>query len=83
MSAIGSTQQILYPGDYLCECADKFVACTATPYLTWYKYKVGEKPDIDLVLKVARMRRVICEEECGLCPEELAGMREALNLLIN
>lgn len=80
---IGSTQQILYPEKYLCECADKFVACTAKVYLNWFKYKIGKEPDIDLVLKVARMRRIVCEEECGLCPEELGKMREMLNKIVN
>lgn len=80
---IGSTQQILFPGDYLCECADRFVACTARNYLNWFRYKIGREPDTDLILKVARMRRIICEDECGLCPEEVARMREMLNKLIN
>ena len=55
MAATGSTQQILFPSSYLCECADRFIACKADQYLQYHKYKVGIKPDMDMVLKIDRM----------------------------
>ncbi len=65
MSATGSTQQILFPSSYLCECADRFIACKADQYLQYHKYKVGIKPDMDTVLKIDRMRRIVCEGNVG------------------
>ena len=56
MAVTGSTQQILFPSSYLCECADRFIACKADQYLQYHKYKVGIKPDMDTVLKIDRMR---------------------------
>ena len=68
MSATGSTQQILFPSSYLCECADRFIACKADQYLQYHKYKVGIKPDMDMVLKIDRMRRIVCEGGMRVVP---------------
>ena len=77
MAATGSTQQILFPSSYLCECADRFIACKADQYLQYHKYKVGIKPDID------RMKRIVCEGECGLCPDEIQKFKEELNKILS
>lgn len=83
MAAIGSTQQILFPSSYLCECADKHIACKAEQYIQYHRYKVGIKPDIDQVLKIDRMRRIVCGGECGLCPEEMEKFKEELNRILS
>ncbi len=83
MAAIGSTQQILFPDTYLCECADKFISCKAKQYIQYDRYKVGKSPDIDFLLKVDRIRRIVCEEECGLCPEEMVKLKERLNKMLS
>lgn len=83
MPAIGSTQQILFPSSYICECADNFIACRANQYIKYHRYKVGRKPDINLVLKVDRIRRMVCESECGLCPDEIEKLREELNKILS
>lgn len=80
--AAGSTQQILYPEKYLCDCADEYILCKAKQYLTYHRYKVGSVPDIDLCLKVARLRRLVCQDRCGLCPEEEQLLRERLNKIL-
>lgn len=78
----GSTQQILYPGEYLCKCADEYVVCKSKQFLQYFRYKIGSKPDIDKVLKVVRLRRLVCENRCGLCPEEEALLRERFNKIL-
>lgn len=83
MAAIGSTQQILFPGSYLCECADKYVSCKASQYIQYYRYKVGIRPEIDIVLKVDRLRRMVCESGCGLCPDEIDRLKEELSKIIS
>lgn len=78
----GSTQQILYPEDYLCKCADEYILCKAKQYIVYHRYKVGSIPDIDLCLKVARLRRLVCEGKCGLCPEEEQLLKERFNKIL-
>ena len=83
MAAVGSTQQILFPDRYVCECADKFVACKGNQYVRYHRYKVGAAPDIDTVLKVDRLRKLVCESPCGLCPDEIGQLREELNKILS
>ena len=83
MAATGSTQQILFPSSYLCECADRFIACKADRYLQYHKYKVGIKPDIDTDLKIYRMRRIVSEREFGLCQDEIQKFKEELNKILS
>lgn len=82
MAAIGSTEQILFPDSYICKCADKFIACEAKRYIEYGRYKVGKEPDIRLALKVDKLRRLFCEEHCGLCPEEIERLKERMNRII-
>ncbi len=79
---MGSTQQILFPEEYLCRCADEFISCKTKQYMNYYKYKVGSKPDIKMILKVDRIRRIICDNICGLSDCELNIVREKLNKLL-
>lgn len=82
MEYISGTQQILYPENYICDCADHYIACKADEYLRYYKYKVGKTPDINHVMEIERVRRIACGNECGLCPDEVAKIRERLNKLL-
>lgn len=82
MEYIAGTQQILYPEDYVCSCADHYIACKADEYLRYFRFKVGKMPDIDHVLEIERIRRIACGYECGLCPREIGQIRERLNKLL-
>lgn len=77
-----SAQQILYPNEYLCQCADNFLSCRGSEYIQYFRYKVGRKPDIDLALKVERIRKMLCERDCGLCPDEIKKLEERLNKIL-
>ena len=82
MMAVAGTQQILYPEDYLCQCADNFIVCKLDQYMTYFRYKIGSEPDINEVLLVERIRKIICGYEYGLCPDELDKLRERLNKIV-
>ena len=82
MVAVAGTQQILYPEDYLCQCADNFIVCKLDQYMTYFRYKIGSEPDINEVLLVDRIHKIICGYECGLCPDELDKLRERLNKIV-
>lgn len=83
MAAIGSTQQILNPEAYLCECADKFILCNARQHVSYHRFKVGDDINIDKVLMVDKLRRIVCEGECGLCPDEMDKLKEKLNKILS
>lgn len=76
---MGAVQQIIYPDSHLCECADRYTVCMLMPFITYSMFKVGKEPDIDLVFEVERIRRLICEESCGICDDELAVLKSRLN----
>lgn len=82
MYSPGSTQQVMFPEKYLCECADKFIVCESERYIEYWRYKVGRNADIDLALKVNKLKRLICDGSCGLCPEEIEKLKEIMNKIV-
>lgn len=83
MARFGGAQQVVFPDKYLCECADKFIACESKRYIEYWKYKIGKDADIDLALKVSRLKRIICEGSCGLCEDEIIKLKEIMNKIIS
>lgn len=71
-------QQILYPDTYVCQCADKYIACMLGPFIAYSMYKIGKKPDIDQVFEVERLRRLVCDNPCGMCEGDLNTIKEQL-----
>lgn len=67
----------------LCKIVDEKLACTGISYMRFYTYRIGEKPDIDRNLVLVRLRRVVCEDSCGLCPEDIGKVGEYINKLVS
>lgn len=77
------TQQILYPDSYLCECADNFISCNAAKYMQYFRFKIGSTPNIDEILKVDKLRRIVCDGGCGLCADDIDKLKQELNKIIS
>lgn len=79
-----STQSVLaLDHTDLCSIADNKLSCLGREYMRFYSYRVGDKPDINHGLTIERLRRVLCEDSCGLCEDEIAMVREYVNKIIS
>lgn len=67
----------------ICRRADEFVACELKSYIIYDKYKIGEKPDLELISGVTRLRRVVCGNRCLLPDEDLIRLSEKLNKIVS
>lgn len=66
----------------LCNEVDEWLSCQGRRYVRYDRYKIGEKPDISHAIKMERLRRSLCESDCGLCPDEVMLLRERINKLL-
>lgn len=79
-----STQSLIQiKPDDLCPDIDHYISCIAKQYMDYERYKIGSKPDIDHVLHVERIRRVVCEGPCYLCEDDRDKLNEYVNKLIH
>lgn len=78
-----STQSIIqiHPNE-MCDRIDRYIACMSKSYLTYHRYKVGSNPDIRNVAKVDHLRRILCEGNCYICPEDKEKIAEYINKLL-
>lgn len=67
----------------LCQRMDHWLSCHGRTYARYHDYIVGPNPDISKALRVERLRRVMCEGGCGLCPDEIDRLSEHINVLLS
>lgn len=66
----------------LCGAVDEWLSCQWSRYMRYHRYKIGDKPDISYWSKMVRLRKSLCENDCGLCPDEVRLLKERVNKLL-
>lgn len=66
----------------LCKSVDEWMSCQWGRYMRYHRYRIGDKPDISYWGKIIRLQRSLCDNDCGLCPDEVRSLKERINKLL-
>lgn len=66
----------------LCKAVDEWLSCQWGGYMRYHRYRVGDKPDVSHWGRMVRLRKSLCESDCGLCPDEVRSLKEHINRLL-
>ena len=66
----------------LCKVVDEWLSCQWGRYMRYHRYRIGDKPDISYWGKIIRLQRSLCDNDCGLCPDEVRSLKERVNKLL-
>ena len=67
----------------VCRRVDEWLSCTASSYMDYNRYLVGQAPDITGSMRVVALRDILCERGCGLCPDEIDKLVGQLNRMLS
>lgn len=76
---MGSNNIYTLDPEELCLKADEYLSCELKSYIVYDKYKIGSKPDMNDMIDINRLRRVVCGNRCLLGDEDLIRLSELLN----